>query len=452
MKLKTKVIIGLILFLSISIIYKHFTYARLCDQAVLCTQIACTRIHEPCSYDDLYSTDPKINRPKDSCSNEYTIRYSTSADHGPEGSDEKDTHYVCCCKPDEPIEESTCTNNNCDGEEPGSKRCVGDLLEYCDKDGTSCYWKEEKDCKADGSYSTCVKGDTESQAHCLASTAVCGNGITEPPDEECDPDLQENSQGVCTTSDGQLGTCNSECKCIPNPECGNGMIEPGETCDGDAAICPAPPEGDGREKLCTNCQCDFSEPQCGNGIKEGEEECEVISGDTSCTTDGREGICGGDCKCNPLSCTELCTNHGYTGGSSNTPNGCIGTPVGSCCCDNLSCTELCTNNGYTGGSSNTPHGCIGTQVDSCCCLNTTPPADPAGSTTTTTTTYPDTTAPDPSTTTDPGTVPDPTTTPLPCPCGDDTACPIGKRCGTWGLGIADTIYDTLGGSCICVPE
>jgi cysteine-rich repeat protein len=65
-----------------------------------------------------------------------------------------------------------------------------------------------------------------------AKAAVCGNGITEPP-ETCD-------DGNAINGDGCLNTCQL-------PICGNGTIEPPEQCDDGNAV-----NGDG----CSSCLFD----------------------------------------------------------------------------------------------------------------------------------------------------------------------------------------------------
>jgi hypothetical protein len=51
------------------------------------------------------------------------------------------------------------------------------------------------------------------------------------------------------------------------PQCGNGIIEPGEQCGEPGLSCTEP------NTECNNCQC--VPPVCGNGIKESGEQCEA---------------------------------------------------------------------------------------------------------------------------------------------------------------------------------
>jgi len=67
----------------------------------------------------------------------------------------------------------------------------------------------------------------------------CGNGVVDPPQEECDGGL---GTGPRTCEDLELGTgplyCGDDClydtsQCEQPPDCGNGIREEGEACDGE---------------------------------------------------------------------------------------------------------------------------------------------------------------------------------------------------------------------------
>jgi|SRR5215470_159036 len=71
---------------------------------------------------------------------------------------------------------------------------------------------------------------------------VCGNGVIEPG-EVCDcaggpnvcqpfPDGSGFGSGSCPPVDGRLQYCQSDCTaCLPAPRCGDGVYDPGDTCD-----------------------------------------------------------------------------------------------------------------------------------------------------------------------------------------------------------------------------
>ncbi|MBX5481141.1 MAG: DUF4215 domain-containing protein [Myxococcaceae bacterium] len=65
------------------------------------------------------------------------------------------------------------------------------------------------------------------------SLSTCGNGVTEPPNEECDDGINAGGYGMCAPG------------CIFGPRCGDGIVQSefGESCDDgntvDDATCPA---------------------------------------------------------------------------------------------------------------------------------------------------------------------------------------------------------------------
>ncbi len=100
---------------------------------------------------------------------------------------------------------------------------------------------------------TCDDGNFTNDDGCTVActAAVCGNGITEAP-EQCD-------DGNATNGDGCSTTCQTNV-------CGNGTIEPGEQCDDGNTI-----NGDGCSARC--------QPNvCGNGVIEDGEECDDGNG------------------------------------------------------------------------------------------------------------------------------------------------------------------------------
>ncbi|MBT3835006.1 DUF4215 domain-containing protein [Candidatus Peribacteria bacterium] len=102
----------------------------------------------------------------------------------------------------------------------------------------------------------------------------CGNGLQEPG-ETCDDGFVNGSGD---------GVCNSICTGFGSATCGNGVEEPGEECD-DGNL----NNGDGCSDQCTN------EPECGNGVTEGTEQCDdgnLTSGDGCSATCILETECG----------------------------------------------------------------------------------------------------------------------------------------------------------------
>jgi cysteine-rich repeat protein len=113
------------------------------------------------------------------------------------------------------------------------------------------------------------------------SNTVCGNGIIEPPNEECD-------DGNNLSGDGCSSTCIID---QPLPKCGDGILDPGEECDDNNTI-----DDDG-------CSADCKiEPICGNGLVEEGETCDkgILA--------GKDGAC-------PTSCDDgkACTKDSMTG-------------------------------------------------------------------------------------------------------------------------------------------
>jgi hypothetical protein len=133
---------------------------------------------------------------------------------------------------------------------------------------------------------------------------ACDNdGIVESG-EQCDGDPAACTAAFGPAAAGFHYTC-ANCQCSSTEDGGGGgpmacnnnnTKDPGEECDGtDVGSCP-PVTGPGVKKTCTDCKCGYSE--CGNGIKEGSEECD---GDPSvCYTGPMTGgsyFCSFTCSC-----------------------------------------------------------------------------------------------------------------------------------------------------------
>lgn len=128
-----------------------------------------------------------------------------------------------------------------------------------------------------------------------AATAECGNGLRETG-EACDgADLGTFTCASVGYASGTLA-CESSCLfnfdgCVANPVCGNGVLEINEECDNGAQ------NSDTVAEACrTNCKRAF----CGDGVIDIFEDCEGndLGGET-CKTLGYDG---GSLRCDPVYC------------------------------------------------------------------------------------------------------------------------------------------------------
>ncbi|MFW6067480.1 MAG: DUF4215 domain-containing protein [Myxococcota bacterium] len=223
--------------------------------------------------------------------------------------------------------------------EPG-ETCDGDCPTECD-DGDACTTDtltgSAEQCSAECTFSpitACMDGDGCCPSGCDATNdadcaAECGNGVVEPGetcDGNCPTDCDDGNSCTTDTLTGSPEECNVMCEnepitecvdgdgcCAPgcdatndddcSPTCGNGVVEPGETCDGDcptscddgdvcttdtlsgsAEECSAQcthmeitvcESGDGCcPSGCDNTNDDDCSPTCGNGVVEMGEECD----------------------------------------------------------------------------------------------------------------------------------------------------------------------------------
>lgn len=147
----------------------------------------------------------------------------------------------------------------------------------------------------------------------------CGNATLDAG-EDCDG--TELGSNDCTTiGQGFVGgtlACAADCTfdvagCEAPPNCGNGVIDAGETCDGanlGGATCAAQGLASGSVTCTAGCQLDTSACyQCGNGSVEGPEVCDGtnFAGATclSLNHDGGTLLCAANClSLNESSCTD----------------------------------------------------------------------------------------------------------------------------------------------------
>ena len=131
---------------------------------------------------------------------------------------------------------------------------------------------------------------------------VCGNGVVEPPDEECDGSKLNNATCATVLGPGATGTlaCGPKCKfdasgCMATVSCGNNAIDPGEQCDGpnlnnsDCKKFLNNPLATGNLACNPNCTfngmaCSVPVAKCGNSVKEPGEQCDAAD------------LGGADCK------------------------------------------------------------------------------------------------------------------------------------------------------------
>lgn len=155
----------------------------------------------------------------------------------------------------------------------------------------------------------------------LPDNPNCGNDVVDDG-EECDG---EDLDGVSCEQLGYEGgrlSCTSECRfdtdeCEgPAPRCGNGVVDPGESCDGNAMeeeTCVTLGHAGGVLKCADDCTFDIADcvnQLCGNDRAEGTEECDGRDLDgKDCETLGHGGgtlRCTGNCKFDVTGCGATC--------------------------------------------------------------------------------------------------------------------------------------------------
>ncbi|MBQ1924707.1 MAG: hypothetical protein II180_01145, partial [Proteobacteria bacterium] len=180
--------------------------------------------------------------------------------------------------------------------------------------------------------------------------------------------------GICTILAACVLLCQYGCE-EKGPECGNGIIESGEQCDGrDFGTTTCATFGTpGGSLLCTpDCKIIYSgcgsAPTCGDGIKNGTEQCDRTDlGGVTCEALGIAGgtlTCTADCKFNTTTCgaTGTCGDKVKNGTEQ-----CDGQDFGGVTCEllgisggALSCTADCKLDMTTCGAS--PQGKCGDKI------------------------------------------------------------------------------------------
>ncbi len=188
----------------------------------------------------------------------------------------------------------------------------------------------------------------ENTTECLPS--VCGNGTPEAG-EVCDDGLNVGAYGGCLRceqlgprcgdsvrqfefeqcDDGVLnGTpnrCNATCTGITPPDCGNGTIESGETCDNG--------EGNSNNPNAP-CRTDCTPRRCGDGITDNGESCDAAAanGTTTCGCTASCGFPGGTVQCRgsagQCDSAEFCNGAGACPGDTKLNGNTCRESAGSC--------------------------------------------------------------------------------------------------------------------------
>ena len=276
-----------------------------------------------------------------------------------------------------------------------SQYCGDDALngdEPCDGE----HFKDDKTQCADLNTSY-FSGEVTCNDNCTINYDACS---TVPPKEICDNQIDDNRNGQMDCQDPE---CANDDACLPEPECGNSVVEKGESCDGtvfaeDKALCKdwmpvfksgsvtcnadctinydqcmtSVPEvcdnekddnGDGKID-CEDADCagfEACKSECGNSIVEWNESCDgtaFVNDKTSChdwlpVFKSGSVSCKSDCTIDYSECLtsipEICDNE-----KDDNDNGKID-------CDDIECIdfEACTN---TSTATETESGCSSTPL------------------------------------------------------------------------------------------
>lgn len=203
----------------------------------------------------------------------------------------------------------------------------------------------------------------------VKATGTCGCGTIDPG-EICDG--SDLGGATCESIEkGYVGgalACKPDCSghdttsCTPPVNCGNGVIDPNEQCDGmspTGATCALATMNSGSTGMLecgSGCQLDTSAcSTCGNGILEGDEACEDDVGSETCVT---QGFLAGDLGCDGATCQFILT------GCSNCGNNILD---GDEVCDGsvFANDETCQTQGYFTGSLGCDANCSALVLDDC---------------------------------------------------------------------------------------
>ena len=243
------------------------------------------------------------------------------------------------------------TGEQCDGGERCSDECLRTCSAAADCPASEC--REASTCNAQGRCqvgaprpqgTACTDGVCDARGNC--DTSITVDCATAPPGTECGSNL----------------TCNAARQCA----CGNGVIDPGEECDGGpncSAVClpfcsvPGECPSGGECRTASVCAegglCQFGTPrpqgtECTNGVCDANGNCDTGNGTVDCGAVSPGTACGTDLTCNTVGeCT--CGNGVVDPGEE-----CDGGPN---CTD--ACLSVCTANAdcESGGECRQPSVC-----------------------------------------------------------------------------------------------
>jgi hypothetical protein len=216
-----------------------------------------------------------------------------------------------CLPPDE---ECNGTDDDCDGLLDEDFGCVRGTREPCP---TSCGSTGTRACLTDCSWDVCAP-----------PAEVC-NGVDDDCDRTCDDGFRccARSERDCSTLGFYSGTalCADDCSgwvTSTCSNCGNGVIDAGESCDGadlggNDCTTIGMGFGGGRLRCAAGCRFDTSGcTACGNGRIDPGEQCDGAAlGGQTCITRGHSGGvlgCTGTCTFDETGCTDFDPSGIYT--------------------------------------------------------------------------------------------------------------------------------------------
>jgi len=259
------------------------------------------------------------------------------------------------------------TNNNNDNDNT-SGVCGDDVLDSGEEcDGVELGGETCAGLGFDSGTLACTSACTFDTAECLMVT-LCGDGVAEGA-EECDAD--DFGGATCESlgwTGGILG-CDGLCRYVtaacegPGPECGNGVLEYGEGCDGTdlgGETCVGLGFTSGTLACAADCTFDTDEcvaQVCNNGTIEDGEDCDGVDlGGETCVGLGFDSgtlACAADCTYDMSACESItCPN-----GQIDTGEDCDGADLGG---------ETCVGLGYVGGTLACAGNCV---FDTGACLD-----------------------------------------------------------------------------------
>ena len=201
-------------------------------------------------------------------------------------------------------------------------RAVSVMQEVCDDDTDSdCNGNNDNGCYECGNNileqgEQCDDGNTTNddgcEDDCKLKDSTCGDGTVDS-NEDCDPEASNASEDCtsgCTFRSNTCGNsqvdlnnweeCDSSDSDDPNRDdcvdcmielCGNGVVNPGEECDGNLNY--------ENGELYFRCNSDCTVNFCGNGLINADEECDDGNSDPC-------DACDNDCNLTSVSCMNPC--------------------------------------------------------------------------------------------------------------------------------------------------